>query len=86
MFDGFQPLFSALSPGQVNQLAGSIIDVFQGESGTVSNIVAETATLTNNLADRQQVIDTLLTSLSSCSTRSGSTTPSWASSSATSTP
>ena len=64
VFDGFQPLFSALSPGQVNQLAGSIIDVFQGESGTVSNIVAQTATLTNNLADRQQVIDTLLTSLS----------------------
>ena len=65
VFDGFQPLFSALSPDQVNQLAGSIIDVFQGESGTVSNIVAETAALTNNLADRQQVIDTLLTSLSS---------------------
>lgn len=65
VFDGFQPLFSALSPDQVNQLAGSIVDVFQGESGTVSGIVAETATLTNNLADRQQVIDTLLDSLSS---------------------
>ena len=65
VFDGFQPLFSALSPDQVNELAGSIIDVFQGESGTISNIVAETAALTNNLADRQQVIDTLLTSLSS---------------------
>ena len=65
MFDGFQPLFSALSPDQVNQLAGSIIDVFQGESGTLSDIVAQTAALTNNLADRQQVIDTLLNSLSS---------------------
>ena len=65
VFDGFEPLFSALSPNQVNQLAGSIIDVFQGESGTISNIVAQTAALTNNLADRQQVIDTLLTSLSS---------------------
>ncbi|HTT86751.1 MAG TPA: MCE family protein [Acidimicrobiales bacterium] len=65
VFDGFQPLFSALSPDQVNQLAGSIIDVFQGESGTVSDIVAQTAALTNNLADRQQVIDTLLNSLSS---------------------
>ncbi len=65
VFDGFQPLFAALSPDQVNELAGSIVDVFQGESGTVSNIVAETAALTNNLADRQQVIDTLLTSLSS---------------------
>jgi phospholipid/cholesterol/gamma-HCH transport system substrate-binding protein len=65
VFDGFQPLFSALSPDQVNQLAGSIIDVFQNESGTISNIVAETASLTQNLADRQQIIDTLLTSLSS---------------------
>lgn len=65
VFDGFQPLFSALAPNQVNQLAGSIIDVFQDESGTVSNLVAQTATLTNNLADRQQVIDSLLTSLSS---------------------
>jgi phospholipid/cholesterol/gamma-HCH transport system substrate-binding protein len=65
VFDGFQPLFAALSPNQVNKLAGSIIDVFQGESGTISNIVEQTATLTNNLADRQQVIDTLLNSLSS---------------------
>jgi phospholipid/cholesterol/gamma-HCH transport system substrate-binding protein len=64
VFDGFQPLFSALAPNQVNELAGSIIQVFQGESGTVSNLVEETAVITNNLADRQQVIDGLLTSLS----------------------
>jgi phospholipid/cholesterol/gamma-HCH transport system substrate-binding protein len=64
VFDGFQPLFSALAPNQVNQLAGSIIEVFQGESGTISNLVAETAAITNNLADRQLVIDGLLGSLS----------------------
>ncbi|HMK62174.1 MAG TPA: MlaD family protein, partial [Acidimicrobiales bacterium] len=65
VFDGFEPLFSALSPGQVNQLAGSVIDVFQGEAGTISSIVSEVASLTNNLADRQEVIDTLLNSLAS---------------------
>jgi phospholipid/cholesterol/gamma-HCH transport system substrate-binding protein len=65
VFDGFQPLFSALAPDQVNELAGSIIDVFQGESGTVSNLVQETAIITDNLADRQEVIDGLLSSLSS---------------------
>ena len=65
VFDGFQPLFSALAPNQVNELAGSIIQVFQGESGTVSNLVEETAVITDNLADRQQVIDGLLSSLSS---------------------
>jgi phospholipid/cholesterol/gamma-HCH transport system substrate-binding protein len=65
VFDGFEPLFSALAPGQVNQLAGSIIQVFQGESGTVNDLVEQTAVITNNLADRQVVIDGLLTSLAS---------------------
>jgi phospholipid/cholesterol/gamma-HCH transport system substrate-binding protein len=62
VFDGFQPLFSALSPAAVNQLAGSIIDIFQGEAGATSSIISQVATITNNLADRQQVIDGLLTS------------------------
>lgn len=65
VFDGFQPLFAALAPSQVNELANSIIQVFQGEGGTVANLVAQTAVITNNLADRQQVIDALLSSLAS---------------------
>jgi phospholipid/cholesterol/gamma-HCH transport system substrate-binding protein len=64
VFDGFQPLFSALAPNQVNELTGSIIDVFQGEEGTVQSLVQETAVITQNLADRQQVISTLLNNLS----------------------
>lgn len=71
VFDGFQPLFSALAPNQVNELAGSIIQVFQGESGTVNNLVAETAVITDNLANRQEVIDALLSSLSSLLTTVG---------------
>jgi phospholipid/cholesterol/gamma-HCH transport system substrate-binding protein len=65
VFDGFQPLFSALAPDQVNELASSIVQVFQGESGTISNLVSQTAVLTNNLANRQVVIDALLASLAS---------------------
>jgi phospholipid/cholesterol/gamma-HCH transport system substrate-binding protein len=64
VFDGFEPLFSALAPNQVNELTASIIQVFQGEAGTVSGLVQETAAITSNLADRQQVIDGLLDSLS----------------------
>ena len=62
VFDGFQPLFSALSPGEVNQLAESIIDIFQGEAGATSSIISQISTITNNLADRQDVINGLLTS------------------------
>lgn len=65
VFNGFEPLFSALQPNQVNELAASIIQVFQGESGTISGLVQQTAVITNNLADRQQVIDGLLTNLAS---------------------
>jgi phospholipid/cholesterol/gamma-HCH transport system substrate-binding protein len=65
VFDGFQPLFAALSPAQVNQLASSIIKIFQGEAGATSSIISQTAAITNNLADRQAVINGLLTSSAS---------------------
>jgi phospholipid/cholesterol/gamma-HCH transport system substrate-binding protein len=65
VFDGFQPLFSALSPTQVNQLAGSIIDIFQGEAGATSSIISEVSTITENLVERQQVINGLLTNSAS---------------------
>jgi phospholipid/cholesterol/gamma-HCH transport system substrate-binding protein len=64
VFDGFAPLFSALAPNEVNELTASIIQVFQGEAGTMSSLVQETAAVTANLADRQQVIDVLLNNLS----------------------
>lgn len=61
VFNGFQPLFAALSPDQVNQLASSVIDIFQGEAGATSSIISQTAGIASNLADRQAVINTLLT-------------------------
>jgi len=65
VFDGFQPLFSALSPTEVNQLAGSIIDIFQGEAGATSSIFSEVSTITDNLVERQDVINGLLTNSAS---------------------
>lgn len=63
LFDGFQPLFSALNPQQVNELTGSLIQVFQGESGTVGDLVHQIATLTGNLVQRQQVINGVIDNL-----------------------
>jgi phospholipid/cholesterol/gamma-HCH transport system substrate-binding protein len=64
IFNGFQPLFQALTPQQVNELTASIIQVFQGESGTIGNLVTQTASLTENLAQRQQVIGQVIDNLS----------------------
>ena len=60
LFDGFKPLFAALSPQDVNQLAYEIIQVLQGEGGTVESLLAHTASLTSTLADRDKVIGDLI--------------------------
>ncbi len=63
LFNGFKPLFAALSPQDVNKLAYEIIQVLQGEAGTVESLLAHTASLTNTLADRDKVIGDLITNL-----------------------
>lgn len=65
LFNGFEPLFSALSPKDVNQLSQQIIQVLQGEAGTVEGLLDRTASLTSELADREQVIDDLIENLDS---------------------
>jgi phospholipid/cholesterol/gamma-HCH transport system substrate-binding protein len=56
LFNGFRPLFQALEPTAVNQLAFEVVQTLQGEGGTVESLVARTASLTNSLADRDEVI------------------------------
>lgn len=63
IFNGFQPLFNALTPNQVNALTGSIINVFQGESGTIGDLVSQTTALTSNLVQRQQLIGAVIDNL-----------------------
>jgi phospholipid/cholesterol/gamma-HCH transport system substrate-binding protein len=56
LFDGFKPLFSALSPDQANQLAADIVADFQGEGGSITALLGNVATLTENLGQRDQLI------------------------------
>jgi phospholipid/cholesterol/gamma-HCH transport system substrate-binding protein len=63
LFNGFKPLFVALDPEQVNQLSFEIIQVLQGQGGTVKSLLAHTASLTNTLADRDEVIGQVIDNL-----------------------
>ncbi|GAA1819513.1 MCE family protein [Planosporangium flavigriseum] len=63
LFNGFRPLFTALSPNEVNKLAYEIIQVLQGEGGTMASLLQRTASLTNTLADRDAVIGRVITNL-----------------------
>jgi phospholipid/cholesterol/gamma-HCH transport system substrate-binding protein len=68
LFDGFQPLFQALSPGDVNRLSSDIIEVFQGESPNITALVAAIGSLTSSLATRDQVIGQVIDNLNSAVT------------------
>lgn len=65
LFDGFKPLFAALTPDQVNELSMNLVQVLQGEGGTVKSLLAHTASLTSTLADRDALIGQVVTNLSS---------------------
>lgn len=56
LFNGFKPLFAALSPKDVNELSGLIVQTLQGEGGDINSLLARTASLTSALADRDAVI------------------------------
>jgi phospholipid/cholesterol/gamma-HCH transport system substrate-binding protein len=65
LFNGFKPLFRALSPDDVNKLSYEIIQVLQGEGGTVESLLAHTASLTSTIADKDQVIGEVISNLNS---------------------
>jgi phospholipid/cholesterol/gamma-HCH transport system substrate-binding protein len=63
LFNGFQPLFQGLQPAQINQLTGELIAVFQGEGGTIDNLLGSIGSLTSTLANRDQVIGQVIDNL-----------------------
>ncbi|GAA2132768.1 MlaD family protein [Kitasatospora kazusensis] len=65
LFNGFQPLFQGLSPNDVNQLANEIVQVLQGEGGTVDSLLRTVGSLTGTLAGKDQVIGQVIDNLNS---------------------
>ena len=63
LFNGFKPLFAAMSPSDVNQISYEIIQVFQGEGGTLEGLLDRTASVTSTLAARDELIGDLISNL-----------------------
>lgn len=63
LIGGFRPVFRALDPDKVNNIAQSIITIFQGQGGTINDILDQTASLTSALADRDQAIGEVIKNL-----------------------
>jgi phospholipid/cholesterol/gamma-HCH transport system substrate-binding protein len=73
LFNGFRPLFQALTPADVNSFSLEIVKTLQGEGGTVDSLLEQTASLTKTVANRDavigQVVDNLLTVLNTVQQR-----------------
>jgi phospholipid/cholesterol/gamma-HCH transport system substrate-binding protein len=63
LFNGFRPLLRAIKPQDVNQLSYEIIQVLQGEGGTVNTLLAHVSSLTQTLGNRDEVIGRVIDNL-----------------------
>ncbi|MFI9586255.1 MCE family protein [Streptomyces sp. NPDC052236] len=63
LFNGFQPLFEGLSPNEINDLAGSIVKVLQGEGSTVDSLIRHVGSLTTTVAAKDKVIGEVIKNL-----------------------
>jgi phospholipid/cholesterol/gamma-HCH transport system substrate-binding protein len=71
LFAGFKPLFEGLDADQINKLSGEIITTLQGEGGSLELLFSTLGDLTNSLADKDKVIGSVITNLSSVLTTIG---------------
>jgi phospholipid/cholesterol/gamma-HCH transport system substrate-binding protein len=63
LLGGLKPVIQGLNPQDVNALSASLIQVLQGQGGTLDSLFAKTSSLTNSLADNSQVIEQLIDDL-----------------------
>ncbi len=63
LIGGFKPLFRALDPDKVNTIATALVTVFQGQGGTINDILDNTAQLTSQIGERDQAIGEVIKNL-----------------------
>lgn len=63
VYNGFSPLFEGLQPGEVNQLASSLVAVLQGESENLEQLLGRLGSLTDTVADRDELVGDVIANL-----------------------
>jgi phospholipid/cholesterol/gamma-HCH transport system substrate-binding protein len=63
LLGGLKPLVRGLNPRDVNALSSALLDVFQGEGGTLQSLFNKSTSFTNTLADNDQTIERLIGNL-----------------------
>lgn len=63
LLGGLKPVIQGLNPQDVNALSASLIQIMQGQGGTVESLFSRTASFTNAIADNGEVVQRLIENL-----------------------
>jgi phospholipid/cholesterol/gamma-HCH transport system substrate-binding protein len=63
LLGGLKPVIQGLNAQNVNALTNSLIQILQGQSGTVESLLSQTSSFTNALADNGQTVQQLIDNL-----------------------
>ncbi|OBI09542.1 mammalian cell entry protein [Mycolicibacter nonchromogenicus] len=63
LLNGLKPVIRGLNPDDVNSLTASLIQIMQGQGGTLDSLLSRTSSFSNSLADNNQVIESLIDQL-----------------------
>jgi phospholipid/cholesterol/gamma-HCH transport system substrate-binding protein len=63
LLGGLKPVTKGLKAEDVNALSASLIEVFQGEGGTLQSLLSKTSSFSNTLADNSETVQALIDNL-----------------------
>ena len=63
LLGGLKPVIQGLNPREVNALTASLLQIFQGQGGTIESLLSHTASFSSALADNKQLVEQLIDNL-----------------------
>ncbi|MFF3227759.1 MCE family protein [Nocardia suismassiliense] len=63
LLGGFRPLLRGLDPAQVNDLTSALLQIFQGQGGTLVSLLNSGGSFAKTLADRDELIGNVINNL-----------------------
>jgi phospholipid/cholesterol/gamma-HCH transport system substrate-binding protein len=63
LLGGLKPVIQGLNPQDVNALSQSLIQILQGQGGTLESLLSRTSSFSNALADNSEVVQQLIDNL-----------------------
>lgn len=63
LLGGLKPVVQGLNPKDVNALTNSLIQILQGQEGSIESLFAKTSSFSNSLADNGQTVQQLIDNL-----------------------